>query len=191
MNLCSRDYDQTITYIGTWTYFKALLVEVAQPCDQMLLHCSFGARKEICSTIFNSILTDDGLCCTFNALDPIYLFRNYTDDVRIEPATENSIFKAINWTPESGYAKNLPEFYYPRTSGGTGSRMGLTVVLNASTEEYYCTKSMGNGFKVCDSPLRIFLSLSLSLAISLVLSLSSSLSQSFLVAFSTSLSLSL
>ncbi|XP_023169258.1 pickpocket protein 28 [Drosophila hydei] len=148
MNLCSRDYDQTITYIGTWTYFKALLVEVAQPCDQMLLHCSFGARKEICSTIFNSILTDDGLCCTFNALDPIYLFRNYTDDVRIEPATENSIFKAINWTPESGYAKNLPEFYYPRTSGGTGSRMGLTVVLNASTEEYYCTKSMGNGFKV-------------------------------------------
>ncbi|EDW65549.1 uncharacterized protein Dvir_GJ19317 [Drosophila virilis] len=148
MSLCSKGDDQKITYTGTWTYFKALLVEVAQPCDEMLLHCSFGARKESCPMIFNSILTDDGLCCTFNALDPIYLFRNYTDDVRIEPAAENSLYEPIDWTPELGYAKKLPEYYYPRTSGGTGSRMGLTVVLNASTAEYYCTKSMGNGFKV-------------------------------------------
>ncbi|ALC49086.1 ppk28 [Drosophila busckii] len=148
MSLCSQGDDQTITYVGTWTYFKALLVEVAQPCDEMLLYCSFGARKEICSLVFNSILTDDGLCCTFNALDPMFVFRNYTDDVRLEPVQEHSIYEAIDWTPERGYAKQLPEFYYPRTSGGTGSRMGLTVVLNASTTEYYCTKSMGNGFKV-------------------------------------------
>ncbi|KAH8292921.1 hypothetical protein KR044_008658 [Drosophila immigrans] len=148
MSLCSQGDDQTITYVGTWKYFKALLVDVAQPCDEMLLYCSFGSRREICSMIFKSILTDDGLCCTFNALDPIYLFRNYTDDVRLEPVQENSVYEAIDWTPERGYAAKLPEFYYPRTSGGTGSRMGLTVVLNASTSEYYCTKSMSNGFKV-------------------------------------------
>ncbi|XP_034482408.1 pickpocket protein 28 [Drosophila innubila] len=148
MSLCSQGDDQTITYVGTWKYFKALLVDVAQPCDDMLLYCSFGSRKEACSMIFKSILTDDGLCCTFNALDPSFLFRNYTDDVRLEPVQESSVYEAIDWTPERGYAKQLPEYYYPRTSGGTGSRMGLTVVLNASTAEYYCTKSMSNGFKV-------------------------------------------
>ncbi|KAL7744948.1 hypothetical protein ACLKA6_007220 [Drosophila palustris] len=148
MSLCSQGDEQTITYVGTWKYFKALLVDVAQPCEDMLLYCSFGSRKEICSMIFKSILTDDGLCCTFNALDPSFLFRNYTDDVRLEPALEHSLYEAIDWTPERGYAHKLPEYYYPRTSGGTGSRMGLTVVLNASTAEYYCTKSMSNGFKV-------------------------------------------
>ncbi|KAM8720190.1 hypothetical protein ACLKA7_006265 [Drosophila subpalustris] len=148
MSLCSQGDEQTITYVGTWKYFKALLVDVAQPCEDMLLYCSFGSRKEICSMIFKSILTDDGLCCTFNALDPSFLFRNYTDDVRLEPVLEHSLYEAIDWTPERGYAHKLPEYYYPRTSGGTGSRMGLTVVLNASTAEYYCTKSMSNGFKV-------------------------------------------
>ncbi|KAH8411236.1 hypothetical protein KR215_000725 [Drosophila sulfurigaster] len=148
MSLCSQGDDQTITYVGTWKYFKALLVDVAQPCDEMLLYCSFGSRREMCSMIFKSSLTDDGLCCTFNALDPSFLFRNYSDDVRMEPLQESSLYEAIDWTPERGYADKLPEFYYPRTSGGTGSRMGLTVVLNASTAEYYCTKSMSNGFKV-------------------------------------------
>lgn len=148
MSLCSQGDDQKITYVGTWKYFKTLLVDVAQPCDDMLLYCSFGSRKELCSMTFKSILTDGGLCCTFNALDPSFLFRNYTDDVRLEPVQANSVYEAIDWTPERGYAKKLPEYYYPRTSGGTGSRMGLTVVLNASTAEYYCTKSMSNGFKV-------------------------------------------
>lgn len=148
MSLCSQGDDQAITYAGTYKYFRTLLMEVAQPCDEMLLYCSFGARKELCSMIFKSILTDDGLCCTFNALDPFYLLRNYTDDVRLEPVQESTLYEPIDWTPERGYAKKLPEFYYPRTSGGTGSRMGLTVVLNASTSEYYCTKSMSNGFKV-------------------------------------------
>ncbi|EDW81987.1 uncharacterized protein Dwil_GK25370 [Drosophila willistoni] len=148
MSLCDKSGDQTISYIGTWKYFKAILMEVAQPCDDMLISCTFGARREKCSLLFNSILTDDGLCCNFNALDPFYVIRNYSDDVRLEPEEENSKYEAVDWTPENGYAKNLPEFYYPRTSGGTGIRMGLTVVLNASISEYYCTKSMSVGFKV-------------------------------------------
>ncbi|KAH8373199.1 hypothetical protein KR009_002093, partial [Drosophila setifemur] len=148
MGLCDQGADNTISYIGTWKYFKAILVEVAQPCEKMLLYCSFGSREEECSLLFNSILTDDGLCCNFNALDPSYLFMNYSEDVRWESAQPNSRYEAIDWTPEKGYARKLPEFYYPRTSGGTGIRMGLTVVLNASISEYYCTKSMSVGFKV-------------------------------------------
>ncbi|KAH8336227.1 hypothetical protein KR074_012115 [Drosophila pseudoananassae] len=148
MGLCDQGADTSISYIGTWKYFKAILVEVAQPCEKMLLYCSFGSREEDCALLFNSILTDDGLCCNFNALDPSYLIRNYSDDVRWEPAQPNMRYEPIDWTPEKGYARKLPDFYYPRTSGGTGIRMGLTVVLNASIAEYYCTKSMSVGFKV-------------------------------------------
>lgn len=36
----------------------------------------------------------------------------------------------------------------PRTSGGTGSRMGLTVILNSSSDQYYCSTSKSVGFKV-------------------------------------------
>lgn len=54
----------------------------------------------------------------------------------------------MDWTPEKGYNADLPKNYYPRVSGGTGSRLGLTVVLNSSASEYYCTKSKSVGFKV-------------------------------------------
>lgn len=63
------------------------------------------------------------------------------------PAFENH-YVPIDWTPEKGYPAKLPSHYYPRVSGGTGSRMGLTVILNVSSEEYYCTKTKCVGFKV-------------------------------------------
>ena len=54
----------------------------------------------------------------------------------------------MDWTPEKGYGKVLPKYYYPRVSGGTGSRMGLNVILNTASSEYYCAKSNSIGFKV-------------------------------------------
>lgn len=63
------------------------------------------------------------------------------------PATDNR-YQPIDWTPERGYPKGLPLHYYPRVSGGTGVRMGLTVILNVSSGEYYCTKTKCVGFKV-------------------------------------------
>ncbi|KAM7347465.1 pickpocket 28 [Cochliomyia hominivorax] len=148
MSLCDQaSGDLAMTYVGTWKYFKAILIEVAQPCDDMLLYCSFGSQIENCSTIFNMVLTDDGLCCTFNALDPQFLLRNYSDENLLIPATENH-YQPIDWTPEKGYPPNLPLHYFPRVSGGTGTRMGLTVILNVSSEEYYCSKTKCVGFKI-------------------------------------------
>ncbi|XP_067635805.1 pickpocket protein 28 [Eurosta solidaginis] len=147
ISLCGQNAPNVSYYRNTWSNFKTILKAVAQPCDEMLLYCSFGAEIENCSAIFNSVLTDDGLCCTFNALDPIYLQRNYSDEDQIAPKS-GSHFVPIRWTPEGGYNQKLPEKYFPRVSGGTGSRLGLTVVLNSSSEEYYCTKSKSIGFKI-------------------------------------------
>ncbi|TMW44538.1 hypothetical protein DOY81_010383, partial [Sarcophaga bullata] len=148
MSLCDQGTsDLAITYVGTWKYFKAILIEVAQSCEDMLLYCSFGSQIENCSVIFNTVLTDDGLCCTFNALDPKFLLRNYSEENLLLPAMENH-YVPIDWIPERGYPDKLPPHYYPRVSGGTGTRMGLTVILNVSSEEYYCSKTKCVGFKV-------------------------------------------
>ncbi|XP_020717443.1 pickpocket protein 28-like [Ceratitis capitata] len=148
MSLCGQtQLGESFNVRGTWSNFKTILKAVAQPCDEMLLYCSFGAKQENCSVIFNSALTDDGLCCTFNALDPIFMQRNFSDEDRISPKSSNH-FVPMDWTPESGYNRDLPKNYYPRVSGGTGSRLGLTVVLNSSASEYYCTKSKSIGFKI-------------------------------------------
>ncbi|XP_061391274.1 pickpocket protein 28-like [Musca vetustissima] len=148
MSLCDQEAnDVVMTYLGFWKYFKAILIEVAQPCDRMLLFCSFGSLVENCSNIFDSVLTDDGLCCTFNALDSKFLLLNYSEENSLIPNSD-SHYVAIDWTPDKGYPKDLPLHYYPRVSGGTGSRMGLTVVLNVSSSEYYCSKTKCVGFKV-------------------------------------------
>ncbi|XP_028898840.2 pickpocket protein 28 [Zeugodacus cucurbitae] len=148
MSLCGQNQlGESYNVRGTWANFKTILKAVAQPCEEMLLYCSFGALQENCSVIFNSALTDDGLCCTFNALDPIFMQRNFSDEDRISPRSSNH-FVPMDWTPEKGYNADLPKNYYPRVSGGTGSRLGLTVVLNSSASEYYCTKSKSVGFKI-------------------------------------------
>ncbi|XP_053949282.1 pickpocket protein 28 [Anastrepha ludens] len=148
MSLCGQNQMGEFYNIrGTWRNFRTILTAVAQPCDEMLLYCSFGSKEENCSVIFNPALTDDGLCCTFNALDPMFMLRNYSDEDRISNKTANH-FVPMDWTPESGYNRDLPKNYYPRVPGGTGSRLGLTVVLNSSASEYYCTKSKSIGFKV-------------------------------------------
>uniref|UniRef100_A0A1A9WF90 RNA helicase n=1 Tax=Glossina brevipalpis TaxID=37001 RepID=A0A1A9WF90_9MUSC len=147
LSLCNQaSNDANVSSGGTWKDFKAILTEVAQPCNEMLVHCSFGSRIENCSRIFRTILTDDGLCCTFNALDPKYLLKNYSED-NLLTSVKDDEYTAINWTPDEGYDKNLPKKFSPRTSGGIGKNMGLTVIINASTEEYYCSKSNSAGFK--------------------------------------------
>lgn len=54
----------------------------------------------------------------------------------------------VAWNPESGYPKDLPPYYYPRTAAGTGENLGFTIILNLEDEDYYCSSSNGKGFKI-------------------------------------------
>lgn len=42
--------------------------QVAQPCDQMLVGCTYGGEVIDCMKMFSSTLSDGGLCCIFNGL---------------------------------------------------------------------------------------------------------------------------
>lgn len=59
---------------------------------------------------------------------------------------------ANSWDPETGFSSEqlkLNPDGYPRPAiGGAGSKMGLSLVLNAAINEYYCSSTSGFGFKV-------------------------------------------
>lgn len=58
---------------------------------------------------------------------------------------------ANDWNPETGFQNEelkLNKESYPKPAVGSGSRLGLSLVLNAAINEYYCSSTSGFGFKV-------------------------------------------
>lgn len=58
---------------------------------------------------------------------------------------------ANNWSPEKGFASEelkLNRSGYPRPVAGTGTNLGLTIVLDAGISEYYCSSTNSYGFKI-------------------------------------------
>lgn len=60
-----------------WPQFKHFMMRVAQSCEDMLLYCSYGGNIENCYQIFNTVLTDEGICCNFNGVHPKFLVKEY------------------------------------------------------------------------------------------------------------------
>lgn len=55
----------------------------------------------------------------------------------------------VDWTPEKGYPSVFKtQKILPRPASGAGSHLGLYVVLNAATQDYYCSSTDGVGFKI-------------------------------------------
>lgn len=90
-------------------------------------------------------MTDEGLCCVFNTLNPDFLYNGkyvesqinsysytytYTYIVTeltnifhfryniIKDLTNKETNTPVNWNPETGYPANLPDRYYPRPAAG-------------------------------------------------------------------------
>lgn len=68
--------NQSYSYVGKWSQFKNFLINISQPCKEMLRYCRFAMEEENCMDIFFSMLTDEGLCCTFNLLSSKFMFNH-------------------------------------------------------------------------------------------------------------------
>ncbi|EDW39532.1 GL11889 [Drosophila persimilis] len=71
---------------------------------------------------------------------PTYI-RDYTSTNRFADI-------AVDWNPISGYPPKLPSSYYPRPGVGVGIAMGLQIILNGHVNDYFCSSTNGQGFKV-------------------------------------------
>lgn len=95
-SICAQAVDNEInnTKSGKWPAFRKILLkvirimkskkskyqltfsyQVSQSCEDMLISCSFGGIEFECLHIFNSILTDEGLCCVFNGVHRKFLMK--------------------------------------------------------------------------------------------------------------------
>ncbi|XP_019890715.1 pickpocket protein 28 [Musca domestica] len=131
------------------------IIAHSQPCSRMLVACQLSSVDVNCSELFREVVTDEGLCCAFNTLHPRFLYkgksveRSITDNYRtLNDLIHGPDLVPIDWNPETGYPTKLPPKYYPRPTYGTGISLGVSVMLNADVDEYYCSSSSGAGFKV-------------------------------------------
>lgn len=101
-SLCATAVDENVTnsVAGKWATFQKLLVkvelydspplnfihgndfeevnfpntfQVSQSCEEMLISCVYGGVEFNCADIFVTVLTDEGLCCTFNAVNKKFI----------------------------------------------------------------------------------------------------------------------
>uniref|UniRef100_A0A182PGQ2 Pickpocket n=1 Tax=Anopheles epiroticus TaxID=199890 RepID=A0A182PGQ2_9DIPT len=150
-SICSIDGDFNDTlYEGKWSAVEKMLLSSTQPCSAMLKACRYAKQPERCSEIFQSVFTDEGLCCTFNALDMLHMFRNASapNIFPTEATSSGGRFRPILWTPEDGYAEQPSNATYPRFIAGPGVSMGLAIVLDANVSDYFCSSTSSTGFKI-------------------------------------------
>uniref|UniRef100_A0A182UKS5 Pickpocket n=1 Tax=Anopheles melas TaxID=34690 RepID=A0A182UKS5_9DIPT len=150
-SICLLDGDFNDTqFDGKWSEVKQMLLSATQPCSALLKGCRYAKQPERCSEIFQSIFTDEGLCCTFNTLDTVYMFRNATapSNFPTEMGSSSGRFRPILWTPENGYAEEPSNASYPRFIAGPGVTMGLAMVLDANASDYFCSSTSSVGFKI-------------------------------------------
>ena len=131
---------------GKWSYVRKFLLNASQPCEDMIKLCKFGMEKIDCEATFSSVLTDEGLCCTFNAVHPRLLFKNFEQQDHVGEDSTDEV-EYMTWTPEKGYS-NSEKTPYPKPVKGPGSNMGLTLILNADVANYHCSSTSSSGFKV-------------------------------------------
>ncbi|KAG5683748.1 hypothetical protein PVAND_013013 [Polypedilum vanderplanki] len=138
--------DQSDVFEGKWSYVKQFLLNASQPCNQMIKMCKFGMRNVSCEKIFSTVLTDEGLCCTFNAYHPKLIFKNFEEKDYVDSDGVQEVDYAT-WTPEKGYADIEEKLPYPRPVQGAGAHFGLSILLDVDVANYYCSSTSSYGFK--------------------------------------------
>nr|CAH7720558.1 unnamed protein product [Callosobruchus chinensis] len=115
--------------------------------------CMWSEESVDCKDLFTLTLADDGLCCFFNRLPSELIYRKEynqwfsIDDSIYTPKFEKD--RVYDWTPQRGYVddKNADKII-PRRANGPGLKSGLTLILDATLNNFYCSSTGSAGFKV-------------------------------------------
>ncbi|XP_032599199.1 pickpocket protein 28 [Drosophila grimshawi] len=149
---CSQDYNYTqYRYVKPHTKkdtFANFIMNVSHKCDEMIVSCIFEQKSFPCTDLFREFLVDEGICCVFNILHPYYLYKHSATTIRDYTSSNGLTDIAIDWHPIRGYPKQLPAGFYPRRGIGVGIANGLQIVLNGHVDDYYCSSTNGQGFKM-------------------------------------------
>lgn len=82
----------------------------------MMKMCRFGTKVIDCDLNFTGVLTDEGLCCVFNAIHPKLMFNNFEQSDHVNADFDNVDY--MTWSPESGFDRNDGRRAYPNPVPG-------------------------------------------------------------------------
>ncbi|XP_034256548.1 pickpocket protein 28-like isoform X2 [Thrips palmi] len=123
------------------------LKKLAPPMEEVIMVCKWqGGILENCSSsnLFTPVMSDEGLCYTFNMLSNPELFT--PSAVQYD---ESEGRPSDGWTLENGYPKDADLETFPRRALGNGAKSGLFILLRAYTQDCdYLCRGPVQGFKV-------------------------------------------
>lgn len=64
-------------------------------------------ESEYCMDIFETVLTDDGICCTFNSVYREFMINNVRQSDVLDTTKYNDKYTGVDWTPEKGFPPNV------------------------------------------------------------------------------------
>ncbi|RZC36788.1 pickpocket protein 28 [Asbolus verrucosus] len=108
--------------------------------------CHFMGRPTDCDALFIPLITDEGICYTFNMLDRSEVFR---DNVIHYQNYHQIPYRSTNWSLEHGYAKDAGISTYPKRALLAGATNGLRFkILTPKVDLDYACKDSLQGYKV-------------------------------------------
>lgn len=140
-------YNSTVGSFFTTPRIVSILRQLTPTLAPYLFLCKWHNEPIPCSEIFSEILTEEGLCFTFNNLAQEEIFRrkNLHKDFRY---IEKKGFVS-EWSAEKGYAPKSSLNTYPERVQVAGARAGLNIIIpmNMDDKDYMC-RGPSQGFKV-------------------------------------------
>ncbi|KAL1488811.1 hypothetical protein ABEB36_014607 [Hypothenemus hampei] len=122
------------------------LMSIAPQFDEMLWTCKYTLINGSCENFFTPILTEEGLCYTFNMLDKSELLKN---NVFIPGGYMSHGRASEGWNLEDGYPKDAPTNTYPRRAMSAGFSSGFLLLLRAYQQDLdYICRGPVQGFKI-------------------------------------------
>jgi acid-sensing ion channel, other len=105
---------------------------------QVIRHCYFKLSLEDCSSVFKEMITEEGICETFNGFD---IYRQEND----RPDSDQN----FDWTIDDGYRNSSIDFeVFPRRATKTGLILSLQLSYRKVRNDGGMCKDPIKGFKV-------------------------------------------
>ncbi|XP_055840673.1 pickpocket protein 28-like [Episyrphus balteatus] len=142
-------FDGEATVANSSDLIKAILT-AAPTLDDTLASCYWKKYEQYCESIFESIVTNEGICFSFNSLKSEY-YRPELYNVRKADfiGTTFDNVEDVNWDLENGYHHKADEDAFPYRVLGAGDMQSLVVTLADRKEdkEQIC-RNYVQGFKI-------------------------------------------
>lgn len=146
--VCEANLDNTtVGSFYTTTRIVNILEELTPRLSPTLFLCKWRNEPLPCSDVFAQILTEEGICYTFNNMEQEEIFREenlHTNFRYIEKSAAVS-----EWSMEEGYPIDSNLSTYPERVQTAGARAGLNIILPLSSydKDFIC-KGPSQGFKL-------------------------------------------